>query len=129
MGILFDKDWKVADPTYSQRFGNYQVFLDSVNQQQVMLALWNAAGHFRHPWTREILDDAASPQGVHDVLVEQGVHQPEDLRQGGFTLHFTMRNDRGRAYHFYVQQNNSGQLSIIEISFMERGSLTSVYYQ
>jgi len=129
MGIKFDPSWKVADPYYVRRFGQYQAFLDSVNQQQIMQALWLAAGHFNHPWVREILEDAGGPQGVHDIIVEQGVHQPENLRDGGFTLHFTIRNDRGRAYHLYIKQKNNGSIYIDEISFMDYGRPTSIFYR
>lgn len=127
MGIKFARDWKIADANYTRRFGEYQAYLDSVNQQQVMQALWLAKGRFRHPWVREILDDASLPQGRHDVIIEQGIHQAENLRSGGFTLHFTMRNDRGRAYHLYVSQNDSGSIYINEISWMDRGIPKSDY--
>ena len=122
MGILFDPRWKIADPWSAARFGEYQAFLESVTQPQVMLALWSADGHFQHPWVCEILADANAAQGTHDVVVEQGVHQPEDLYSGGFALHFTIRNDRGRAYHMYVgQEEQSGVLVIKEISWVVRG--------
>lgn len=128
MGILFDPRWKIADPWYSMKYGEYQAFLDSINQTQVMLALWSADGHFQHPWVCEILADANAAQGIHDVIVEQGIHQPENLRTGGFTLHFTMRNDRGRAYHLYVsQKKDSGALVIDEISWAVKGVPYSDY--
>jgi hypothetical protein len=129
MGIVFAENWKTADPWYTTRYGSYQVFLDSVNQQQVMQALWLANGHFTHPWVREILLDAGAGQGTHDVIVEQGIHQPENLKSGGFTLHFTIRNDRGRAYHMYIKQNNAGSIQIDEISWMDRGIPTSDFYR
>lgn len=128
MGIKFHPLWKIADPYYVNHYGDYQAYLDSVNQQQIMQALWLGAGHFQHPWVREILADAGSRQGLHDVIIEQGLHQPENLMSGGFTLHFTMRNDRGRAYHFYVKQNDNGSIYINEISFMERGRSVSDFY-
>jgi hypothetical protein len=127
MGILFDPRWKIADPWYTQQYGDYQAFLDSVNQSQIMQALWMAAGRFQHPWVREILADAGSAQGVHDVVVEQGIHQPENLRSGGFTLHFTIRNDRGRAYHLYVMQRASGSIYINEISWYDHGAPRSEF--
>jgi hypothetical protein len=129
MGIKFSADWKVANRNYVARFGEYQAFLDSFNQQQIMQALWSAAGHFSHPWVREILDDASSAQGTHDVIVEQGTHQTEDLRSGGYTLHFTMRNDRGRAYHLYIKQRANGGLYINEVSWVDRGVPKSDFYR
>lgn len=129
MGVQFAPNWKLADPYYTQRYGEYQDFLDSVNQQQVLQALWMAKGHFAHPWVREILDDASGPQGKHDVLVEQGIHQVESLRSGGFTLHFTIRNDRGRAYHLYIGQNDKGTIYIKEISWVDRGLPQSDFYR
>ncbi|RUQ32216.1 MAG: hypothetical protein EKK68_06285 [Candidatus Competibacteraceae bacterium] len=129
MGIKFDPLWKVADPYYVYQFGDYQAFLDSVNQQQIMQALWMAVGHFRDPWVREILEDASSRQGLHDVIVEQGVHQPENLMSGGFTLHFTIRNDRGRAYHLYIKQKDNGTIYINEISFKRYNQFVSVFYE
>ena len=121
MGIKFAPNWKIADTTYTRRFGDYQAFLDSVNQQQVIQALWFAKGRFTHPWVREILDDASLPEGKDDVIIEQGTHQAENLTGGGFTLHFTMRNDRGRAYHLYIKQNDTGSIYINEVSWMDRG--------
>ncbi len=129
MGIKFHPLWKVADPYYVSRFGDYQAYLESVSQQQIMQAFWLASGHFRHPWVREILADAGGPQGLHDVIIEQGLHQAENLMGGGFTLHFTMRNDRGRAYHLYVKQNDNGSIYINELSFMDRGRLVSDFSQ
>jgi hypothetical protein len=126
MGILFHQDWKKADPDYVRRFGNYQGYLDAVNQQQILQAMWAAAGAgFRDRWVREILSDASAAQGVHDVMIEQGTHQPENLRSGGFTLHFTMSNDRGRAYHLYIKQRDNGAIYVNEVSFMRSGHLFS----
>lgn len=121
MGIKFAINWKVADISYTRRFGEYQAYLDSVNQQQVMQALWMAKGQFSHPWVREIIDDASQPQGRHDVVIEQGTHQAENLNGGGFTLHFTMRNDRGRAFHLYIRQRENGSIYIGEVSWMAGG--------
>jgi hypothetical protein len=104
MGIKFNNNWKVADPYYTRRYGNYQVFLDSVNQQQIMQAFWLAAGHYSNFFIKDLLNDAAASQGQKDVIVEQGVHQAEDLNSGGFILHFTVRNRFNRAYHFYIKQ-------------------------
>jgi hypothetical protein len=129
MGIQFSNDWNVADPYYVRQYGEYQAFLDSFNKQQIMQALWSAAGHFSHPWVDEILNDALSSQGTHDVIIEQGTHQTESLRSGGFTLHFTMRNDRGRAYHLYVKQRTNGSLYINEVSWMDRGVPKSDFYR
>ncbi|ADW70955.1 hypothetical protein [Granulicella tundricola] len=131
MAIKFHPQWKIADPWYTQRYGSYQVFLDSVNQQQIMAALWAANGHFRgQPWVTEILQDAASTsQHSYDVTIEQGVHQPESYAgEDGFILHFTMRNSRGRAYHLYVKQKDNGALTINEISFMRNGAQVQVFY-
>lgn len=127
MGIKFAPTWKQADPFYTRRHGEYQAFLDSVNQQQVMQALWLAKGHFMHPWVRELLEDASGNQ--HDLVVEQGVHQTENLRQGGFTLHFTVRSDRGRAFHLYIGQKDNGSIYINEISWVDRGAPKSDFFR
>ena len=129
MGIKFAPNWKTPDPYYTSRYGEYKDFLESVNQQQIMQALWLANGHFSHPWVREILQDALSGQGTHDVVIEQGVHQAENLMSGGFTLHFTMRNDRGRAYHLYIKQKTNGSIYINEISWVDRGVPKSDFYR
>ena len=125
MGIRFAPDWKMADPWYTQKYGEYQAFLDSISQAQVLQAFWAAVGRFYHPWVKELLQDASAPQGKFDVVVEQGIHQTEDMRQGGFTLHFTVRSSRGRAFHAYILQEQSGTFYINEFSFKEHGFFRS----
>jgi hypothetical protein len=125
MGVKFAANWKQADPYYTKKYGQYQAFLDSVNQQQIMQALWLAKGHFLKLPAAEILNDASSTQ---DVTVEQGLHQTENLNSGGFTLHFTVRNSKGKAFHLYVAQRDNGSIYVQEITWGGKGGFQSDFY-
>ena len=121
MGVLFDPRWKFPDPWYTLRFSEYQTSLDSVSQPQVMQAIWAAEGHFLNPAICQILEDANAAQGHHDVKVEPGEHRPEDIPKEEAALHFLLSNDRKRAFHFYLNKEESGELQVSEITWDDKG--------
>jgi hypothetical protein len=126
MGILFDPRWKFPDPWYTLKFSGYQTSLDAVSQPQVMQAIWAAEGHFLDPAICQLLEDANLAQGSrHDVTVEPGEHRPEDIPKEEPALHFLLSNDRKRAFHFYLKQNESGELYVSEITWDAKGLLMS----
>ena len=57
-----------------------------------------------------------------NIVVDQGTHQEEDVDTGGFKLHFDARRPDNKCFHLYVGQESSGELKIIEISFMNGGT-------
>lgn len=63
------------------------------------------------------------------VTITQGSHQDEDsVLGGGFMLHFDAKSSRGTdgTFHLYLGQKMTGQLAIIEVSFMKAGTSVSV---
>ncbi|HKQ78597.1 MAG TPA: hypothetical protein VJ810_33170 [Blastocatellia bacterium] len=84
-----------------------------------------AAGHFQDGLVKQFLDDAQNSDSGTIVTIEQGTHQPEDTTGGGFKLHFTGRDQNGKAFHFYVQQLNDGALYIPTITYMGKGGLVT----
>ncbi len=121
MGILFDPKWKFPDPWYTLRFSDYQTFLDSVTQPQVMQAIWAAEGHFLQPAICQLLEDANVAQGHHDVKVEAGEHRAEDIPTEEAALHLLLSSHRRRAFHFYFKKDESDQLYVSEITWDEKG--------
>ncbi|MGB7443767.1 MAG: hypothetical protein WA919_22105 [Coleofasciculaceae cyanobacterium] len=126
MAIQFVNNWNQADPFYTQQYGYYQGFLDSIDEQQIRDGFADARGHFNNNVATALVDTAVNPNGL--VVVEQGVHQAEDLPQGGFTLHFTARHNQ-QAYHLYVGQRNNGSIYIRRITWRQNGQIRQDNYQ
>src|SRR5688572_6897758 len=72
MALTFHPDWKTAKPHYVAKFGEYQAFLDSMTQTDVVNALHGACGKF-HPGIDAWMQTVSN--GSSDAIVEQGSHQ------------------------------------------------------
>ena len=128
MPLEFVHGWQHARPQYVQRYGNYQAFLRAFSENAIRRALFDARGHYRDRWIQRFLDIANDPFSRQDIMVEQGAHQAEDVRGGGFRLHFTGRDPDGVAFHFYVIQRNNATLRVDEITYMDGGRLRRARY-
>lgn len=127
MPLKFKPGWNMELRRYATRFGDYQAFLSSFDENSIRAALFGAQGRFNHNWVRDFIKIAMDPFSTADVWVEQGTHQEENLRAGGFCLHFTGRDQYGDAFHFYIKQDNAGRPIIFEITFRENRAFRSVY--
>lgn len=128
MTIMFAQDWNIANPYYTRNYGYYQGFLDSIDENQIRNALVDAVDHFQNHVAMNFVNAANLNNPNNIVVVEQGVHQDEDLPTGGFTLHFTARYNQ-RAYHLYVGQRNDGSTYIRRITWRENGQIVQDNYQ
>jgi beta-mannanase len=128
MPIQFRPGWNIANPYYTQHYGYYQGFLDSIDQNQIRNGLADAIGHFNNPVAQTLVNAANSNNPNNMVVVEQGVHQDEDLPTGGFTLHFTARYNQ-QAYHLYVGQRNNGSIYIRRITWRQNNQIVQDNYQ
>lgn len=126
--IKYKPGWNLEIRSYANRFGAYQAFLSSFDENSINKAIFDAKGHFADQWIREFIDIAMDPFSPKVVTVEQGTHQAENMRAGGFCLHFTGRDHFGYAFHFYVKQLPTGLPRIFEVTYMDRGRPKSVYY-
>lgn len=127
MGLIFKKGWNEARKDYVKKYGTYQAFLDTLTESLIVGAFRNARNHFSDHWVLEFIDITVNSNRVEQVSIEQGSHQPEDLKGGGFCLHFTGRDNSGYAFHFYIIQNLDGTPRIIEISYRENKQIVSDY--
>lgn len=98
-----------------------QVFVNQFNENAINAAIGKAHGHFNDHWCQEFIKIACDPFDSRVVTIEQGAHQPENARGGGFKLHFTGRDNGGYAFHFYVRQLPTGALEVTEMSYNDRG--------
>ncbi|MBS1629255.1 MAG: hypothetical protein JST27_04265 [Bacteroidetes bacterium] len=98
-----------------------QVFVNQFNENAINNAIAGARGHFNDHWCKEFITIACDPFDRRIVTIEQGAHQPENARGGGFKLHFTGRDNGGYAFHFYVRQLMTGQLEVTEMSYNDHG--------
>lgn len=119
MPLTFKPDWKTAKPHYVTKFGDYQAFLDSMTQTDVINAIHGACGKF-HPGIDAWMQGLSG--GTTEGIVEQGSHQAEDPKIGGdgFTLHITLRV-AGKANHCYLGQKSNGSWMINAISYAKPG--------
>jgi hypothetical protein len=119
MPLTFKPDWKVAKPHYVAKFGEYQAFLDSMTQTDVLNAIHGACGKF-HPGIDAWMQGVSN--GTSDAIVEQGSHQAEPPKTGGggFTLHITLRV-AGKANHLYLGQKLTGSWYIAAITYAKPG--------
>lgn len=127
MALKFKPGWNLELRRYALQYGDYQAFLNSFNEAAIARALFDAQGRFPHPWCQSLIAVSMDPFSRREFTVEQGSHQTENLRSGGFCLHFTGRDDNGHAFHFYVKQKENGLPEIFEMSFKERGVFRSIY--
>ncbi|WP_306350794.1 hypothetical protein [Flavobacterium sp. '19STA2R22 D10 B1'] len=127
MALTFKKGWNTAKPGYEKKYGQYQAFLDTLTETSIINAFKNARNHFSDHWVLEFIDIATSSSRTERVTIEQGTHQPEDTRGGGFCLHFTGRDNYNYAFHFYIIQNLDGTPKIMEISYRENNQTVSDY--
>ncbi len=117
--VRFAPNWNVELRNWL-RAAN-QTFVNQFNETAINHAIGTANGHFRDHWCQEFIKIASDPFDRRVVTIEQGTHQPEDARGGGFKLHFTGRDNGGYAFHFYVRQLMTGALEITEMSYNDRG--------
>lgn len=97
------------------------VFLTLFNQTDVRNAIQTAHSKFKHEATiNTLLNDMIG--SVVTITIDQGTHQEEDRSSGGFKLHFDARRPDNKCFHLYVGQALSGELIIIEISYMNGGT-------
>ena len=126
MAITYKPGWNVQIRSYSNKYGPYQAFLSSFDENTLNRALSDARHKFNDSWVNRFIDAAMDPFDKKSVVtVEQGAHQTEDTRGGGFCLHFTGRDQDGYAFHFYVNQQKNGSPRIFEITYMDKGKLVS----
>lgn len=126
MAITFKPGWNREIISYASRYGQYRAFLSSFDEAAINRALFEARGKFNNQWAREFIKHAMDPFDQRNVVtIEQGTHQVEDTRGGGFCLHFTGRDTFGYAFHFYIDQKLDGKARIFEITYMDRGRLVS----
>lgn len=124
MALTFAANWKTAKSNYTNKYGEYQAFLDSMTEDDVRKAIANTAGKFPSSievWMLGVRDGSAN------ATVEQGSHQTENPKGGGdgFTLHFTLRV-AGKARHCYLGQKMDGSWVINAISQAKPGGFEMV---
>ena len=124
--LKFKPGWNSEIAKYVHQFGPYKAFLMTLNEAAISKALFDTSGHFNNQWVRELVKIAMDPFDRHEVVIEQGTHQAENLRSGGFCLHFTGRDTYGFAFHFYIRQKMTGQAEIFEITYSDKGRIVSV---
>ena len=117
MALEFKNKWNEAIPKYVKKFGEYQAFLDTLNESAIRQAFARAEDQFTDTNVLALIRIANNSFNSEKLTIEQGSHQPEDLQGGGFCLHFTGRDSDGLAYHFYIIQNSSGYPIIIRVSY------------
>lgn len=98
-----------------------QAFINQFDENAINRAIAGARNHFPDKWCKEFIDISMDPFDTREVTIEQGAHQPENTKGGGYKLHFTGRDQYGFAFHFYLKQILSGALEISEISYMDNG--------
>ena len=126
MVIKYKTGWNMEILRYANQFGPYQGFLNSFDENAISKALFDAKGHFNDHWCKVFIDVAMDPFSSQTVTIEQGAHQAENMRGGGFCLHFTGRDQDGYAFHFYIDQTHTGQARVFEITYMENGRPKSI---
>ncbi len=124
--ITYKHGWRTQLTQYAIKYGQYQAFLSSFDENAINRALFDASNHFKDDWIQEFIAIAMDPFDSRKVTVEQGTHQTENLNGGGFCLHFTGRDWYNTAYHFYVKQRKTGEAYIFEVSYSYRGQIYSV---
>ena len=118
MAINFKPGWNVQIKSYASKYGPYQAFLNSFDENAINRALFDAKNKFADRWVNEFIGYAMDPfDKSHVVTLEQGTHQTEDTRGGGFCLHFTGRDTYGFAFHFYVHRQADGIPRIFKITY------------
>ncbi|MHC2068791.1 hypothetical protein ACYFX5_15090 [Bremerella sp. T1] len=127
MALKFKPGWNTELKKYADKYGEYQAFLDSFDEAGIAKALFDAKNRFNHPWCQSLIDVSMDPFSRRVFTIEQGAHQTENMRAGGFCLHFTGRDDKGSAFHFYVKQKDNGLPEIFEMSFKDGHMFRSVY--
>lgn len=127
MPLTFKPGWDREKTSYANKFGTYQGFLDAFREVDIRRMIFDARNKYSHQWVKDFIRIANDPFSRENIQLEQGTHQTENLRGGGYTIHFTGRDHYGLAFHFYVKQQQNGTPYIFEISFSERGSIRSVY--
>jgi hypothetical protein len=126
MSIVFKPGWNLQIRSYARNYGEYQAFLSSFDQNSINRALFEAQNKFNDQWITKFIGYAMDPFDTQNVVtVEQGTHQVETTKGGGFCLHFTGRDTYGFAFHFYIDQQQNGTPRIFEITYMDRGRLVS----
>lgn len=125
MALTFKSGWNTARQKYVNKYGQYQAFLDTLNESVIRQAFIKAKDNFTDRWVNEFIDIATNSKRSETVTIEQGSHQPEDMKGGGFCLHFTGRDNYGYAFHFYIVQNSSGYPVIFEITYRDGGQTIS----
>ena len=126
MAITFKPGWNLQIRSYASKYGPYQAFLSSFDENTINRALFDSRNKFVDPWVNKFIDAAMDPFDKKSVVtVEQGSHQAENLSGGGFCLHFTGRDTDGYAFHFYINQQQNGMPRIFEITYMDKGRLVS----
>lgn len=126
MAITFKSGWNQEIKSYANKYGTYQAFLSSFDENAINRAVFDAKNRFIDPWVNKFIDSAMDPFDKKNVVtVEQGTHQTENRGGNGFCLHFTGRDTYGYALHFYVDQQSSGLPRIFEITYMDKGQPVS----
>jgi hypothetical protein len=125
--IKYASGWNSEIASYANRFGSYKAFLESFDENSINVALCKAQSSFSDNWVKDLTKIAMDPFDNRTIWIEQGTHQAENLRSGGFCLHFTGRDNYGLAFHFYVKQALNGVPEIFEITFKRNGNFVSVY--
>jgi hypothetical protein len=96
MAITYKSGWNAQITSYANKYGPYQAFLSSFDENTLNRALSDAKNKFIDPWVNRFIDAAMDPFNKKSVVtVEQGAHQTEDTGGGGFCLHFTGRDQDG----------------------------------
>ena len=122
--LIFKPGWNQPIPKYEEKYGEYKAFLDTLNEAAIRKAFVRAKGAFSNTWVKKFIDEALS-QDPPMVTIEQGSHQPENLKSGGFCLHFTGRDSDGYAFHFYIIQDSAGNPVIFEVTYRDNGQTIS----
>ena len=117
MAIIFKPKWNQEIKSYVKKYGEYQAFLNTLNEQMIKDAFIEAEKEFNDEAILSLIKIANNSDTTSNLIIEQGSHQPEDLENGGFCLHFTGRDSHKLAYHFYIMQRNDGSIYIIRISY------------
>lgn len=100
--------------------GANQAYVNQFNDNAILRAIADAkSGFSAYQWCNNFIDIAMDPFNPKVVTIEQGTHQPEANKGGGFKLHFTGRDNAGYAFHFYVQQQPNGTLRVTEMSYVD----------
>jgi hypothetical protein len=122
MAITFKIGWNIEVKKYANKYGPYEAFLSSFDENAINKALFDAKNKFVDQWVNKFIDSAMDPFDKKNVVtVEQGTHQTENMQGGGFCLHFTGRDTYGFALHFYIDQQANGLPRIFEITYMDKG--------